>query len=149
MISIEDSLGFSVVRTARGMKKVLESRLLLDSGVTASQHLVLSTLAHEDGLALSEIGKRVFLDKPAISGLADRLEKDGLVIRKRYKTDRRVVRLFLTEKGRNVLTNINTIVEDIDNAFTNLMTNRELATLRDLLDRLWSHSLERNGNGNS
>ncbi|MFQ6616957.1 MAG: MarR family transcriptional regulator, partial [Fidelibacterota bacterium] len=61
MTRLEKSTGFLVVRTARGMKKALDSQLT-EVGVTASQHTVLSTLAHKDGLSLSEVGKRVFLD---------------------------------------------------------------------------------------
>lgn len=146
MISIEDTIGFRVVRTARGMKKALESRLLSEVGVTAAQHLVLSTLALEDGLPLSEIGKRVFLDKPAITGLADRLEKDGFVTRKRHNTDRRVIHLFLTAKGRSILSRINSIVEEVDSSFLGLLSSSEVNQFREILDRIWNQSLSENGN---
>ncbi len=86
MTSIENSTGFIVVRTARHMKRALDNRLA-KIAVTASQHTILSTLAKDDGLPLSEVGKRVYLDKPAITGLADRLENDALVESDRVLVD--------------------------------------------------------------
>jgi DNA-binding MarR family transcriptional regulator len=146
ILSIEDTLGFMVVRTARSMKKTLESRLLAEVGITAAQHTVLSTLAHEDELPLSEIGKRVFLDKPAMTGLADRLENDGLVVRRRHSTDRRVIHLVLTDKGRSVLDRMNAIVAEVDAEYIDLLSPGEHDQIREILDRIWSHSVAESAN---
>jgi len=146
MLSIEDTIGFLLIRSARGMKKVLESRLLNEVGITAAQHTVLSTLAMNDGLSLSEIGKRVYLDKPAITGLADRLEHDGLVERQRSNDDRRVIQLFLTSKGSNLLDTINMILQEVETTFSSILSTNEIDMLRDILDRLWLHSLNQNDN---
>ena len=99
LTEIEKRTGFLVYRTARGMKKMLDFELNKYS-VSSSQYTVLNTLMEDDGLSLSEIGKRVFIDKPAVTGIADRMEKDGLVERRRTSQDRRVIQLFMTKKGR-------------------------------------------------
>jgi DNA-binding MarR family transcriptional regulator len=80
--TMEKTTGFLMFRTARGMKKILDARLS-EFNVTSSQASVLNTLFSSDGISLSDIGKSVHLDKPAITGLADRMEKDGLVERRR------------------------------------------------------------------
>ena len=139
MTDLEQSTGFLVVRTARSMKKALDSQLAR-IGVTASQHVIISTLAHEDGLSLSEVGKRAYLDKPAITGLADRLEKDGLVERRRSTDDRRVIKLHLTAKGRNLLTEMNRIATAVDVELVSVLSGREIKDLRHLITRIWSHS---------
>lgn len=128
-----------MVRTARGMKKALDSQLT-EVGVTASQHTVLSTLAHKDGLSLSEVGKRVFLDKPAMTGLADRLEKDGLVQRRRTSSDRRVVRLYLTPKGRRLLGRMDEIATSVDSDLVSVLTPEQLRQFRGMLNRIWQKS---------
>jgi len=136
MSSYEQSTGFLVVRTARSMKKVLDARLS-EYGITSSQHSVLNTLAQTDGLSLSEIGKRVFLDKPAITGLADRLEKDGYVVRKRTARDRRVIHLWLTDKGRQLLKEFEDVVATTDQELIQQLSPDELGSFRDMLNRIW------------
>jgi len=91
--TMEKTTGFLMFRTARGMKKMLDARL---SGfnVTSSQATVLNALSLQDGQSLSDIGKSIHLDKPAITGLADRMEKDGLVERRRTSSDRRIIQLL-------------------------------------------------------
>lgn len=128
-----------MVRTARSMKKALDNQLV-EVGVTSSQHTVLSTLAHKDGLSLSEVGRRVFLDKPAITGLADRLEKDGLVERRRTSSDRRVIRLYLTPKGRKLLHRMDEIATSLDMDLVSVLTPEQLKQFRRMLSRIWQKS---------
>ncbi len=139
MTRIENSTGFLVVRTARQMKRALDNRLN-PIGVTAAQHTILSILAKDDGLPLSEVGKRVFLDKPAITGLADRLEHDELVERRRSKTDRRVVELYLTPKGRDLLEEMDSIAVKVDRELVSVLEKAELEQFRNTLIKIWNHS---------
>jgi len=141
MTTIEHSTGFLVVRTARSMKKNLDAKLS-ELGVTSSQAHVLSTLNQEDGLPLSAIGKKVFLDKPAITGLADRLEKDGLVKRRRTPVDRRVIRLFLTSKGKRVITHYEQVIEEIDDDIVSALSSTELHEFRNFLNKVWQYNNE-------
>ena len=146
MSPIEQSTGFLVVRTARSMKKALDARLA-GIGSTASQQVVLGTLARNDGLSLSEIGKRVFLDKPAITGLADRLEQDGLVKRRRSSQDRRVIKLYLTKKGGDLLQEMDAIATAVDRELVSVLSRAELKAFREMVDRIWRNANGRNRNG--
>lgn len=137
MTSLEESTGFLVVRTARTMKKALDAKLS-EFGLTTSQHTVLSALAKEDGLSLSEVGKRVFLDKPAITGLADRLEKDNFVERRRTSKDRRVIQLFLTEKGSSLLQELDELAAMVDHKLVESLSKPDLEKFRSTLNRIWS-----------
>ncbi len=139
---IENSTGFLVVRTARSMRKALDNKFA-EKGVTATQFMVLDTLKGQGGLPLSEIGKKIYLDKPAITGLADRLEKDGFVERRRSSHDRRVIRLHLTPKGERVHTELEPLVIAVDRELTRVLDPEELAALRKFLNRIWTHA---NGN---
>ncbi|MDP6568588.1 MAG: MarR family transcriptional regulator [Candidatus Marinimicrobia bacterium] len=136
MTSLEESTGFLVVRTARTMKKALDAKLS-EYGLTTSQLTVLNALAKEDGLSLSVVGKRVYLDKPAITGLADRLEKDNFVERRRTSTDRRVIQLFLTNKGSNLLQELDEIATKVDQQLVSVLAPKELTEFRNLLNCIW------------
>lgn len=136
MGTIEQATGFLVVRTARSMKKMLDIRLL-DYGITSAQLTVLNALVDNNGASLSEIGKIVYLDRPAITGLADRLERDGLVERRRTTTDRRIIRLHLTQKGTDLLDKIGNLATEVDQELVQNLSNSELMAFRSLLNRIW------------
>ncbi len=141
MSTIEKSTGFLVVRTARSMKKSLDNNLA-EFGITSPQHHVLSVLNDEDGQALSVIGKKVFLDKPAMTGLADRMENDKLVERRRYPEDRRVIKLFLTKSGKDILKKYENIVKETDNNLVKVLSKEELATFREMLNKIWKNAYQ-------
>ncbi len=73
------------------------------AGVSAAGLGVLSTLEEEDGLRSGEVAARSWVTPPMVSYLADVLERDGYLRRRRDPHDRRVVHLHLTAKGREKL----------------------------------------------
>lgn len=92
-------LGFQVAQVARKLQKTYEAAFA-PFGLTPSQALVLDQLWLEDGLPLKELGARAHLDPTSVNWLVGQLEKVGLAERQKDATDRRVVRLWLTEAGR-------------------------------------------------
>jgi DNA-binding MarR family transcriptional regulator len=70
------------------------------AGVTASGLGVLAAIEDEDGLRSGEVAARSWVTPPMVSYLADVLERDGYLIRRRDPHDRRVVHLHLTDTGR-------------------------------------------------
>jgi len=133
---MEKTSGFLMFRTARGMKRMLDARLS-EFNVTSSQASVLNTLNAHNGLSLSEVGKSVHLDKPAMTGLADRMEKDGLVERKRISSDRRVIQLFLTTKGKDLFIQIEGIIGEVDQMLVKDLSSHEIDLLHQLLQHIW------------
>jgi DNA-binding MarR family transcriptional regulator len=107
---LDGSIGFLLARTARSMKRALEARLSAYN-ITASQYVVLSVLDEQDGISLSQLGQLLYFDNPTITGIMDRMERDGLVERRRIADDRRVINIFLTGQGRELLKEIEPIAE--------------------------------------
>ncbi|MFQ6677576.1 MAG: MarR family winged helix-turn-helix transcriptional regulator [Fidelibacterota bacterium] len=137
--TMEKTTGFLMFRTARGMKKLLDTRLS-EFNITSSQATVLNTLSYQDGQSLSDIGKSIHLDKPAITGLADRMEKDGLVERRRTSSDRRIIQLFFTEKGKKLFHQIEKVIVDVDNELVEALREKEIESLHSMLQRIWNKS---------
>jgi DNA-binding MarR family transcriptional regulator len=98
---LDDSLGFLVNVVGRLMKRSLFLKLS-ESGVTPTQWTVLMCLWKDDGLSFTELGKKLSFDHPTITGVVDRMEREKLVKRRRDHIDRRVVKVFLTPKGKNL-----------------------------------------------
>jgi DNA-binding MarR family transcriptional regulator len=72
-------------------------------GTTGPQLWALKTISQNESLPLGELGRRMYLHPSTITGLIDRLEKKDLVERDRDQTDRRVIKLLLTSKGKGLV----------------------------------------------
>lgn len=102
------SAGNDILRAIRRIIRsvALQSkRLSRETGLTLPQILCLRAIADAPnqeltGAALSE---QVQLSPATISGIIDRLERAGLVLRQRWATDRRKVSASLTAQGRERL----------------------------------------------
>jgi DNA-binding MarR family transcriptional regulator len=65
---------------------------------------VLRILMGEDGLKASEVADRAWSSPGTLTSVVNTLVRDGFVERKPDDVDRRVVRLYITEQGRAVIT---------------------------------------------
>jgi len=99
LLRLDRQLCFAVYSTAHAFNRFY--RPLLEAlGITYPQYLALMALWEEDGLSVSEIGKRLWLDSGTLTPLLKRLEALELVTRRRAEADERQVIVTLTEKGR-------------------------------------------------
>lgn len=71
-------------------------------GLTGPQVTVLKILEGFGALSLSELSNRMSAKRSTITGIVDRMERDGLVRRQRSSRDRRVIHLEATPHGQEV-----------------------------------------------
>lgn len=93
-----NAVGSLMGKIHRAMKRFIEGQMKTFE-ITPPQFEVLLTLWEKDGLALSELGKILSRDGPTITGIIDRMEQKQLVNRKRDSSDRRCVKVVLTQKA--------------------------------------------------
>jgi len=98
-LRLDDQVCFALYSASLAMNK-LYRRLLRPLGLTYPQYLVLLVLWESDGLSVSQIGDRLYLDSATLTPLLKRLESQGLVQRHRNPEDERQVDISLTEVGR-------------------------------------------------
>lgn len=111
-------------------------RLFREHGLTNSQYNVLRILRGEGApLPALEIASRTIQVVPAITGLIDRLEKQGLVVRHRCDQDRRVVRVELTKRAERLLSKIDAPLQQLHQELLGHLTKKDLAAMRGLLER--------------
>ncbi len=70
--------------------------------LTGPQLTVLKMLEGLGDISLSELSERIRAQNSTVTGIIDRMEREGLVVRTRSTEDRRVVRIKLTEKGSKI-----------------------------------------------
>ena len=73
--------------------------LLEPLGITYPQYLVLMVLWEKDHQTVSDICKRLVLESNTLTPLLQRMEKEGLLVRKKGTADSRQTLVSLTRKG--------------------------------------------------
>jgi len=148
----EEPLGFALGAAARKLAKFY-AQALAGYPLTPSQLYLLRQLWFEDGLPLRDLGLRAQLDATSTTWLVDQLEQASLVERKRNDPDRRIVRVWLTEAGRQSQAELVPALARWENALRQGLVpyhtpdeiaafRRVLATLSNTLpegDDLWEH----------
>ncbi len=69
------------------------------ANLTSPQLTVIKILETFGDLSLTELSERIRAQNSTVTGIIDRMEREGLVVRERSKEDRRVVYIRLTPKG--------------------------------------------------
>ena len=72
-------------------------------GITGPQLWALKTIAEHESLPLGELSRKMYLHPSTVTGVVDRLEAKGYAARDRDRGDRRVVRVRLTDAGRELI----------------------------------------------
>lgn len=99
-------------------------------GLTGPQLTVLKLLETFQNLSLSSLSERIRAQNSTVTGIIDRMEREGLVGRERSTSDRRVVYIKLTEKGAKLAREIR--VEPLE-IFRSALISLSQGDLRDLL----------------
>ena len=98
-LQLDHQLCFALYSAQLAMTKVYR-KLLADLGLTYPQYLVMLVLWERDGVTVSQIGERLFLDSATLTPLLKRLESAGLLTRRRATEDERQVVVSLSPQGR-------------------------------------------------
>jgi len=96
---LDNQLCYALYAAAHRMTKSYRP-MLERMGLTYPQYLVLLVLWENDGITVSEIGRRLRLDSGTLTPVLKRLESAGLLLRSRRQSDEREVEIGLTERGR-------------------------------------------------
>ena len=132
---LEEEAYIAIRLTAQVMDQPWIRYLRKAEGISPSQYNLLRILrgAGVEGRTMSEIAERMINRDPDVTRLADRTVKLGLARRIRDGDDRRVVKLFITEKGREMLSRLDPAVEKFLKQALGGLGPKRLKLLRDLL----------------
>jgi DNA-binding MarR family transcriptional regulator len=134
-IAPTDCFYYLVSRVTLVTTSVLKRELALcGAGTVTPAYLgVLMSLWNEDGLNVVELGRRAGLEPSTMTGLLDRMERDGIVVRQPHPDDRRAQRVSLTNEGTRLRQPVLDAVERTLGKATRGFSERQLATGRTFL----------------
>lgn len=140
-LRLENQLCFPLYACAKEV--VRQYRKPLESlNLTYTQYIVMMVLWEFGGMTEGELGKKVFLDSGTLAPLLKRLEKQGLIERKRLESNERRLYLKLTPAGLELRNRALAVPSAIRGCIP--LSDEELLTLRALLKKAL-FSMEKKG----
>lgn len=112
-----------IINLFRDMTKEFRSQIIKETcshGLTVPQIMLMHELYRHPDITLNELSKRLSLSKSTVSGIVDRLEKSGHVVREIPENNRRIVKISLSPKASN------------ESYFRNIKTNHLASILEKL-----------------
>ncbi|HEY4316872.1 MAG TPA: MarR family transcriptional regulator [Herbaspirillum sp.] len=112
MLLLDNQLCFAMYSASLAMTKSYK-KLLKALDLTYPQYLVMLVLWEQDGVIVSELGKRLYLDSGTLTPLLKRMESMGLLHRQRDAEDERRVAVKLSDAGRALKRKAQSVPEKI------------------------------------
>lgn len=111
---------------------------LLKYNLTSSQQEILFYLGFHEGEPIHqrEIEKWFHLKNPTVTGILNRLEEKGFIVRKTGETDKRFRMIELTEKSRCLMQEMREEMWQMNDKIYSCMTEEERSQLSGLLERI-------------
>ena len=100
--SVCDDVLIAIRRIIRSVD-LHSKQLVKQFGLTGPQLIVLREVSQSEETSASELSRNVSLSQATVTGILDRLEKRGLIFRRRSNRDRRRVPVKITEAGEHLL----------------------------------------------
>src|ERR687886_1290890 len=135
----ENSIGFIVNRVARSFVKALDLELHDKVGVTVGQWKVIVMLVKQNGLTQKETADKLGLEGPTLIPIIDKMEKEGLVIRKVDPSDRRNNRIYRTEKADALWDRMMECASKVRQVALKNIPEVDVNITRTVLDRIWNN----------
>lgn len=125
-------INFLLTKAQQTVYQYFKSRLA-EYDVTPVQHGILASLWQNDGQSPSQIACSLNLDSSTITGLLDRMENKQLLQRQPDAQDRRALRVFLTETGKELRVPLEKVVEEANVYVLEHLGSEEQDELKKLL----------------
>ena len=126
---------FNIGRVMRRVYDHYEKRLT-PYNLTTPQLFVFNALWMSDGISVNELGKRVFLDCSTLTGIIDRMERNGYVERRPNADDRRSLLIYLTDKAQELGPRIIEFADELDTALRQPFSKKEMNNFERVLRAL-------------
>jgi MarR family transcriptional regulator for hemolysin len=138
-------LGRRLTHTAKAVRAYADSRMA-EAGSSLTVAIVTRVLTRRPGLTQRELADELGIEGPTIARHLERLERDGVVRRVSDDTDRRVLRVDLTDEGRVLRDRLLGVSRRTHDELVAVFTATELARFEEYLERVATHAstLDRN-----
>lgn len=123
-------------------RQILVNHKLKPYNLGSGQHIFLINIASNEGINQKELTSLVKIDKATTAKALKKLEEHGYIFRQCDDSDRRYNKLFLTEKGHEVMPMINDILNEIMNELIKGMDESECHQFKQSLNKIVDNAID-------
>lgn len=138
-MKLESDLGFVYLQTANNYRNLLEKEVT-QFGLHYAQISILNLLWETDGMSQKRIASILALSQPTINKMVKSLLQSGFVKCRQCENDGRKMRVYLTEKGRNIKDDVISATKVIQTKFFSSLSDTEQLILKQIFERLRENS---------
>lgn len=109
---------------------------LKGTGIRGRHASYLIELCREPGISQDTLAQRICISKSNVTRQLAMLEEDGFVTRRPCAADKRILRCYPTEKARELLPRILTVMRQWEDKITGELSSQEKETITSLLARM-------------
>ena len=134
----DDRLIYLLFKAQTKLQNYLRSELS-SAGVkvTAVQAGILFLLKQKDGRTMTELSQVISTDNSAMTGLVDRLEKSGLIVRKAAPNDRRAYLIHVTPEGLEEVEKAKAIIRRVNGQIKEGFSEEEINAFKKVLGSIF------------
>lgn len=132
---MEDNIGSMLADTSRLMRRAFDERAR-GIGVTRPQWQVLIMLMRHEGTNQGGLAELLDTEPITLCRMVDRMQEADLIERRQDPSDRRVWRLFLTEKARRLVADLQPLGHEVMALALDGIAQEDRDELRRILDRI-------------
>jgi MarR family transcriptional regulator for hemolysin len=136
----DEPLGRLLAMSTKAMREWFDARLVERGGSLTTWIVLLHTVEDATSPSQRELARRMGIGGATMVHHLDRLEAEGLVVRRGDERDRRVTRVEITEAGRTRFEELAEVAAGVDAELHALMTPDEAKTFRSVLHRIADHA---------
>ncbi|WDH75256.1 MarR family transcriptional regulator [Exiguobacterium marinum] len=134
-----ENLSYLLIKSSRFLKGALDKRLQ-EYDLTATQFSVLNQItAHNGNITSAEVAQRLESDRPTISAIINRLERDGFVEKVQNPHDKRSAYLKLNEETLKLVDELRRVSDEVNETIFEAFTEEEVSNMKAYLVKLMKH----------
>lgn len=144
-LKCDDDIGYLLNKAAR-LSKLKVNQKLAEINLTFPQFLVIKHL-HQDKIGTGDLSMRspasiaehLGYDRPTMTGIIDRLVRQGFVLRESNPSDRRSQTITLTEKAENLINVMDDFFEEVNAKTLDSFDHKAVENLKKYLHTIISN----------
>lgn len=137
-LSLDDYISIFIHQTDLTLTNYVKSKLT-PFNLAPEQNLIMMLLWERDGINQNDIAERLKKDKTNIARMAFNLEQKGFIRRISGEPDRRSLRIYLTQKGKELGDYVIPLTEEFNDMVCSGISEEELLEVRRILAKMCSN----------
>ena len=135
---MDERLYYQLNTAQHELRQFVDKEALARTGLTSVQMGLLFFVAKHDGCLQKDAGRGLGLKDATVTGLIARTERAGVIRRRSSPEDGRATQLFLTAKGRRLLTEVHELNRELNTALRGKFSSEEIAVVLRFLNHVRS-----------